>query len=184
MGIGLVIAFWAMIGSIILASYLLLSRLGKRSPHALLLKKVLGASVAAFGIVIVLMVVINVAQGFLPRRVFESSFGFDPPSDVVEVKGKRFVFGDSGSAYLRFRADKRTVEQIIGSRFVEIDERRFRSQSASALESAPSYWQPFEGKATRYYEADRFDDSFGFSYAVLSYDESNSVAHFYWVGVD
>jgi len=142
------------------------------------------ASVAAFGLVVVLLVVIDVAQGFLPRRVFESAFGFAPPPDVLELEGRRFVFGDSGSAYLRFRADKRTVKKLVGSRFIEIDEKRFRSQSASALKSAPSYWRPFEGKATHYYEAGRFDDSFGTSYAVLSYDEADHVAHFYWVGVD
>jgi len=184
MGIGFVTIFWAIIGSIVLASYLLLSHLGKNSSRALLLRKVLVASVAAVGIPIALWVIINFAQGFFPSHVFESSFGFAPTSDVVELKVEKSTFGDSGSVYLRFRANKQTVERILGSRFVEIDENRFRSQTVSALKSAPSYWQPFDGKPTHFYEAYRFDNSFGFSNAVLSYDELNGMVHFYWVGVD
>ena len=184
MGIGFVIIFWAAVGSIILASYLLLSHLGKKSSRALLLRKVLVAVVAAIVVPIALLVSINFAQGSFPSHVFESSFGFAPTSDVVELKGEKSTFGDSGSAYLRFRANQQTVERIIGPRFVEIDENRFRSQTASALKSAPSYWRPFDGKPTHFYEAYRFDNSFGFSNAVLSYDESNDMVHFYWIGVD
>jgi hypothetical protein len=184
MGIGFVIIFWALVGSIILASYLLLSHFGRQSSRALLLRKVLVATVAAVGIPIALLVSINFAQGFFPSHVFESSFGFVPTSDVVELKGEESTFGDSGSAYLRFRANKQTIVRIIGSRFVEIDENRFRGQAASALKSAPNYWRPFDGKPTHFYEAYRFDNSFGFSNAVLSYDESNGMVHFYWVGVD
>ncbi len=39
MGIGFVIIFWAIIGSIVLTSYLLLSHLGKKSSRTLLVKK-------------------------------------------------------------------------------------------------------------------------------------------------
>ncbi len=184
MGIGFVIIFWVIVGSIIMASYVLLSHLGKKSSRALLLRKVLVASVAAVGIPISLLVSINFAQGFFPSHVFESSFGFASTPDVVELKGEKSTFGDSGSAYLHFRANKQTVERIIGSRFLEIDENRFRSQAASALKSAPSYWRPFDGKPAHFYEAYRFDNRFGFSDAVLSYDESNGMVHFYWTGVD
>ncbi|MBA2734049.1 MAG: hypothetical protein H0U54_14360 [Acidobacteria bacterium] len=184
MGIGFVIIFWAIIGSIVLASYLLLSHLGKKSSRALLVKKVLVAFVAAVVIPIALWFVINFARGSFPSHVFESSFAFAPTSDVVELEGEKSTFGDSGSTYLRFRANKQTFERITGLRFVEIDEKRFRSQSTAALKSAPSYWRPFEGEALHFYEAYKFDESFAFSNAVLSYDESSYVVHFYWIGID
>jgi hypothetical protein len=176
--------FWAIIGGILLASYLLLSHLGEKSSFVELLKKVFVAFVAAVGIPVALLIVVSFALDYFPGHVFKSSFEFAPTSDVTELMGKKSRFGDSGSTYLRFHANKRTLERIIGSRFVEIDENRFRRQTEAELEYAPDYWHPFEGKPTHFYEANKFDESFGFNYAVMSYDETNGLIHFYWTGVN
>src|SRR3712207_2284475 len=118
MGTGFVIMFWAIVGGILLASYLLLSHLGKKSSLAELLKKVFVAFVAAVGIPVALLTVGSFALDLFPSHVFKSSFGFAPTSDVTELRGKQSRFGDSGSTYIRFRANKPTLERIIGSRFV------------------------------------------------------------------
>lgn len=183
MGIGFVMMFWTALGSIILASYLLLSRSRENSSRALSLKKALAIFSVVVGIPIALLVAVNI-PGFFPGHVFESSFGFAPTPDVTELKGVKSTFGDSDSAYLRFRANKQTIERIIGSRFFETDENGFRNRAASALNSAPSYWRPFEGKPTRFYETYGFNGEFGSSNAILCYDESSGIAHFYWIGAD
>ncbi|MGH9754710.1 MAG: hypothetical protein ACREA2_18180 [Blastocatellia bacterium] len=184
MGIGFALMFWVVIGSVVLASYLLLSRLERRYPFATELKQVLVVIVAVVGIAAALSVTVNIVRGCFPGLVFESSFGFPPTSDVKELKGRRFIFGDSGDAFLRFHASKQTIERIVtGARLYQINENMFRRQAPSDLAS-PSYWRPFEGKPALFYESQWFDDSFGVSNAILCYDESIGVAHFYWIGVD
>jgi len=72
---------------------------------------------------------------------------------------------------------------VTGKRLYEIDENMFRGQ-APPDSASRSYWKPFDGKPTLFYESQWFDDAFGSSRAILCYDESAGVAHFYWIGVD
>ncbi len=184
MGIGIVLVFWAIVGGFLFAVYLALSHFGKQFPFAALLKKVMSVGVAAIGIPIALLIIISFALNFFPSHIFKSSFGFAPPPDVVDLKGAKSVFGDSGYARLRFRASRETVNRIIDSRFVEVSGEGFKHSGFLSLDSAPSYWRPLEGKSVRFFESDRFDDSFGSSNASLSYDESSGTVHFYWIGID
>lgn len=180
MGIGFVLTLWAVIGIIILASYLLLSRLGRRYPFAAETKRAIVPLFAAVGMTVALVITVNIVRDLFPAQVFESVFGFPPTSDVKELEGRRFIFGDSGDAFLRFRADKQTIERIVtGARLYKITEDTFKSRASSQ-----SHWKPFEGKPTLFYESQSFDDSFGYSSAILCYDGSTGLAHFYWVGVD
>ncbi len=178
MGIGFVLTIWLAICGVITAAYLLLFR----SRVATSLKKATAIFGAVIGVVIALNIVIRIPDCF-PSYVYESSFGIAPTPDVLELKGYRFKFGDSGDAFLRFRANKQTIEGIVArTRLYGINEIMFKRQTDSI--SPPSYWKPFEGKPKLFYESNRFDDSFGSSRAILCYDESNEVAHFYWIGVD
>ncbi|HEY9403322.1 MAG TPA: hypothetical protein VIQ24_11700 [Pyrinomonadaceae bacterium] len=178
MGIGLVILFWAVAAMLLLAAYLGLSWAGRRSQRAKLLKRVFVAAVAALLIPVAILVALNFAGNFFPGSVFKSSFGFSPPSDVTELKGRKVVFGDAGETYLRFKAGKPTVERIVGQRF------RVHAGAISFPTPTPDYWKPVPTASTRYFRADHFDDSFAFSQAFLIYDEATGVVHFHWSGVD
>jgi len=46
----------------------------------------------------------SVSQPLFPVGCFQSNLGFFPPRDVVELHGRQLIIGDSGEAYLRFRA--------------------------------------------------------------------------------
>ncbi|HEV2801339.1 MAG TPA: hypothetical protein VGW12_12620 [Pyrinomonadaceae bacterium] len=180
MGIGLVIFFWTVVGAVLLAVYFGLASLSRTSPRAQVLKKALVAAVAAILIPVVTLVAFDFARGFFPGSVFQLSFGFSPPPDVTELKGRRTIFGDAGDIYLRFKADKTTVERIISARFQE----HAGSLLPDALTGTPDYWKPVRTASTRYFRADHFDDSFASSQAILIYDEATGVVHFHWSGVD
>jgi hypothetical protein len=130
------------------------------------------------------MTVLSFAQNQFPSHVFKSSFGFDVPSDVTELKGGKSVFGDSGSIELEFRADKETIQKIVGSRFLETNEQRFKSQCHCILKPNPTQQNSAEDEQITYYEASHFDDSFAASRALLSYNETTKETRFFWTGVD
>jgi hypothetical protein len=183
MGIGIVALFWAFVGAFLLAGYLLLALLGKRFPTATRLKDVLVAGAAAVVITVALILGITFALNLIPGHVFRSSFGFSPTSDVLDLRGRKFTFGDSGDTYLRFRASKETVNRILDSRFLELRQDEIRGYGFPWKDSAPSYWQPPNGASVHFFHATQFDDSFGSSEAFLN-DESTGSVHFYWIGVD
>ncbi len=176
MGIGIVLLFWALVGGITMAFYVLSRNRSKK------IAKIISGAILAPIAFLLLVVSINYFQSLFPSRIFESSFGFPPTTDVAELKGESSTFGDSSSVVLRFRANKQTVVKILGSRFAEIDKETFRLHSA--VFSSPDNWRSLESKTTRYYKSDNFDESYGSSSAVLSYDESLKLAHFYWIGID
>ncbi|HZG50589.1 MAG TPA: hypothetical protein VEZ40_00515 [Pyrinomonadaceae bacterium] len=178
MGIGLIILFWVAVAALLLAAYLGLARASRRWPRARSLKKVFVAVVAALVVPVIILAALDFAGNFFPGRVFKASFGFSPPPGVAELEGRKVVLGDGGEAYLRFKADKPTVERLIGGRF------RLHAGMPSFPPSTPDYWKPVSTPSTRYYRADRFDDSFAFSQAFLIYDEATGVVHFHWSGVD
>ncbi len=181
MGIGFVILIWLIVGGVLLAVYRGLSGLARRSPRAALLKRVLVALVAAVAIPVSALMAFNFAQGYFPASVFEASFGFRPPPDVKVLEGRRSVFGDSGAAYLRFRASRQTVERIVNPRFSEISRAEFVA-AINAPETEEVRTQA--GASTRYFRASHDDDSFASSQAYLSYEETTGQVYFQWSGVD
>lgn len=183
MGIGLVILFWIVVAGFLLAVYLALSAFAKTRPRAALLRKVFVAFAAALAIPLGLLALLNFSAGFFPSHVFRSSFGFFPPADVTELKGSQSSFGDSGSAYLCFRADKVTVEKIIRSR-------RFVEDEAAGLKTGDlpdrqrdCRW-PGSGSVLRRFTLTDADDTFQHSYGVLLYEESTGRVYFQWEGID
>jgi hypothetical protein len=180
-GIGCVFVFWSLVGCVLLAVFFALHFVGKRIPIAALFKKVMLAAICAIAIPVALIGVTGYALDFLPSHVFRSSFGFAPTSDVVELKGRKFAFGDSADAYLRFRANKVTVDRIIGDRFEEVSSEQ---RGSNGFENAPDYWQPPRGRTMRFYHSSQLNDGFGWNQAVLAYDEQTGTVYFYWTGVD
>ena len=183
MGIGFVILLWSIVGVLLLAVYLILSVLRRGFAIAGHMRRVMVAAVAAIAIPFGLLVVINFVLGFFPSHVFKTSFGFWPSHDVVELKGKELLIGDSGEAYLYFRADKETVHRIVSSRFLELSEPDSLMHFPSP-EPLPAYWRPPAGQSVHVFKSDHFDDRFGFSQAFLIYEESSGTVYFYWTGVD
>ena len=184
MGIGFVIIIWAILGSLLLACYFLLSHFETKFAFASRLKSIFVPCVIAIAIPVAIMTIISFAQNQFPSYVFKSSFGFDAPSDVTELKGGKFVFGDSGSIELEFRANKETIQRIVTSRFLESNEQIFKSQCNCTLKPDSTQRSLVEGEQSTYYEAPHFDDSFAASRALLSYNEATRETRFFWTGVD
>lgn len=183
MGIGFVFLVWVAAAILLLAAYLILSALAKKFPRAALLRKVFVAFVAALAIPLALWVTFNFVAGFFPSRVFESSFGFSPPSTVSELKGSESDFGDSGSAYLCFRTDEATFEKIIRSRpFIEV---RPDEMKADYHGGGPNdCWKPDAGSKTRRFEVSNLPVAYQHAGGELLYDESTGRVYFQWDGVD
>ena len=167
-----------------MACYFLLSRLETKFAFASRLKSIFVACVIAVAVPVALMTFISFAQNQFPSYVFRSSFGFDAPSDVTELKGGKSIFGDSGSIELEFRANKETIQRIVASRFLETNEQSFKSQCNCQLKPKSAQQNSVEDKQNTYYEAAHFDNSFGISRALLSYNEATKETHFYWTGID
>lgn len=188
MGIGFVIFIWAIIGLLALAFYLLLVLLARWSPAAATLKRVMPITVAAVAIPIVLVIMVNYGLDLLPSHVFKSSFGFAAPADVKELQGRRFILGDGGDAYLRFRASAATVDRIVAGRFVEVVGSETKCDQFFAADELSPDWQPPGGKSVRCFRAlsreDGFGSGFGSNSASLLYDPQSGTAYFHWSGID
>ena len=164
--------------------YFLLSRLETKFASASRLKSIFVPCVIAIAVPVAIIMIVSFAQNQFPSYVFESSFGFNVPSDVTELKGGKVVFGDSGSIELEFRANKETIQKIVASRFLETSEQSFKSQCNCVLKPKPAQQSSVEDKQNTYYEASHFDNSFAVSRALLSYNETTKETRFYWTGVD
>lgn len=182
------ILLWAAVGVLIVSFYLLLRLLGRRYPAAAAVSKVLPVAVAAVAVPVALLVVINFARDFFPGHVFKSSFGFAAPPDVVDLQGRRFYLGDGGDAYLRFRASKTTVDQIVAGRFDEVPGDGNRCNQIFAAGQLPRDWQPPTGEAVHCFRSldrkDGFGSGFSSNSASLIYDPRNGTVYYYWSGID
>ena len=170
------ILFGAIVASLSLACCVALWIYGRRSRNWFPLKTAIAIVVTLF-----LLVGLTYGAGFVPSYAYYHHFGLAPTSDVTGLRGYTFSIFDGGQAYLRFHASPETAGRIVGSRFVEVDEREFRRE----VRSPPPWWRPFDGKTSRFYKAESFNNDFSnISRAILSYDDSSGVVHFQWVGVD
>jgi hypothetical protein len=143
------ILFGAIVAGLFLAGCAALWIHGRKSRNWSLLKTAIAIAVTFF-----LHVGLTYGAGFVPSYAYYHHFGFSPTNDVTGLRGYTFSIFDGGQAYLRFHASPETVGRIIDSRFVEVDEVEFRREA----QSPPPWWRPFDGKPSRFYKAEGFNN--------------------------
>lgn len=108
-----------------------------------------------------------------PPHVFKESFGFYAPKATKFDSGYWSIFGDSGSAELKFFTDTNTFQQIIATGFVEITIEEF-AQSGNNSTNSPS----------RYFKKDPFGKHFSRDVAYITINDTNGAVYFHWSGID
>ena len=118
-----------------------------------------------------------------PRNVYQDTFGFAPSSDVANLNSSYFMFGDSASTYLYFKASPATIKRIAANGLKRIPS----SQYDSYLSDAPSWWKPRVTKTTQIFVSSHHggassteteDDE------TLLYDPATRDAYYSYIGID
>lgn len=126
MGLGFVIFFWLLFFVTVLIIFSILWLLAKKYCYAKVLQNVFKKVV----LVVFTLMLIGTTYGvidfslqkFFPSLIFSRYLGFSPTDDVKELQGSVKIFGEGGlgEIFLKFKADKETVEKIIDKKmFVE-----------------------------------------------------------------
>jgi len=117
-----------------------------------------------------------------PPKVFERTFGFAPTGDVREIQSQYWYFGDTGSTYLKFKAEPQTIQRIVK---IGLDQRPIPEvNNYLSAESDPQWWQPQPGSITHFYmQANRLKD-FASENEMLCYDERTQQAYYMFLGID
>lgn len=96
-------------------------------------------SIPAFAFLLVLLLLISSR----PADVFKSAFGFPPPRDVRGLKTKRFLVGQSGGCYLRFKTDDKTFQRILDRGLSPAGTNQMNLLTTGAnSQLAPNWWRP------------------------------------------
>ena len=112
---------------------------------------------------------------------YRTEFGELPPSDVSGIKARQIVVGDSGAAWLRFRASSGTIDSLL-SRFSASDRGTF-SQAAYGA-NVPSWWTPDSDKIDLFYTADGWSEHWSHSTAYVGVDRAKGILYFHHSGMD
>ena len=112
---------------------------------------------------------------------YRTEFGEVPPSDVSGIEARQIVVGDSGAAWLRFRASSGTIDDLL-SRFSASDRGVF-SQAAYGA-NVPSWWTPDTDKIDLFYTADGWSNHWSHSTAYVGVDRAKGILYFHHSGID
>ncbi|WP_193210768.1 hypothetical protein [Luteolibacter marinus] len=112
---------------------------------------------------------------------YRTEFGSDPPPDVTDLNARQIVVGDSGGAWLRFRASGTTIDSLLG-KFSATDRSHFAEAGTGA--NVPDWWTPEQDGIEFFYIAENWSDSWSDSVAVLGIDRSKSMVYFHHSGID
>jgi hypothetical protein len=112
---------------------------------------------------------------------YQTEFGELPPGDVSDLEARQIAVGDSGAAWLRFRASSATIDRLL-SRFAVSDQATF-SQGADGA-NAPSWWTPDSDKIELFYTADGWSKDWSHSTAYVGVDRDKGILYFHHSGVD
>ncbi len=149
----------------------------------------IGLSVLATAVVLVLMWLYGVRLSRNPARLFESTFGFTPPPSIELLEAYAELGVDWENRAMMFRAPKDVIDRICAGKFT-LSDRKTCTQvywdNAHNLPGPVRLWSlPAIENADRFYLAKPFDDSFSLvNEATLCYSEKTGIACFHWTGVD
>ncbi len=121
-----------------------------------------------------------------PTDVYEESFGIPPSSDVTQLQGRDYSWGDSGRAYLKFSAAPSTIQRITvkGWRHLSASEAQQETFSSFQQDDTPTWWKPVVGRSSVIYKASKRSGHFSSEYEILVYDESTRQTYYSYSGVD
>lgn len=130
--------------------------------------------------VFVLLVWAVIQYGSKPSAVYAEAFGFPVAADVLELKSKRFLVGQSGGCYLRFKADESTVRRILSRGLTVMDTNHVSSLKRDPRGRVPRWWKLEElgTNAEFYYATFTNKNSYDWIYEYLAYDPSTRVILF------
>ena len=112
---------------------------------------------------------------------YVEAFGFPASPDVSELKSERFLVGQSGGVYLRFRADFATVERIIGRGLLRMDTNHLLLLTKDLRGGHPPDWWGVQalGSGSQFYCATATNrGSFDSVFEYLAYDPSTRLVLF------
>jgi hypothetical protein len=116
-----------------------------------------------------------------PSATFEGVLGFPPSSDVTSLQTSLFFLGDSGVAYLRFKASPATIQWIVARGLTPIVAGTRGPATTSG--KPPSWWRPPTAPTAAY--LGNFEErSFTREEEYLIYDPVTGEAYFRFLGVD
>ena len=97
-----------------------------------------------------------------PSVEFERQFGFPPPPDVLQLSAHSTFFGDSGHVSMRFKANRQTVNRIVGRGMNRMSDAEHQQHFYSKVEDA----------------------DFGDETEELFYNPDTSEVTYEWTGID
>jgi len=131
----------------------------------------------------------DLTMNMRPTHTFSVTFGFKPnkQTEVLETYVENGL--DYGTALIKFRTAKDTIDKIVQNRFNPITSETFQKKYSSSRHNLPAHVQewfnPDYNKPNLFYLAEPFNNSFITVYkAILCYNEETEVAYFHWIGLD
>ena len=121
-----------------------------------------------------------------PPQIFKLSFDFYPTGDVDELRSQYWVFGDYGSTYLKFKANRETIERIAKLGFAKHAMER-GAEKAGAITvggDQPDWWAPQWPAMTHIYSKTNRIGAFRKEQEDLYYDERTQQAYYSYIGID
>jgi len=195
MPITFIFACLAMLGVLLLvpagvAGAVLLAN-GKKK-HALM---ALSVPVAMIALAVLLSLAVFVAAGWhsrivsaRPNLLFRMTFGCRPPASTRVLKAYHKSLLDGATTVMKFSATRETVDQIATRNFVRCDKETFarvyRGNDHNLPQRVRAWFLPSEENADYFWVAQKFDESYAYSTAILCYSEQAQIAYFHWLGMD
>lgn len=137
------------------------------------------ASIPAYGAAFIALLAALWLYTTRPEAVYYNSFGFEPTEAVDSLRSDLSSFADNSVAYLRFRADRETVERIVARGMSPAD------SIPAKRASHPGWYQPpVEGDGVEFFTAERIVQRHASEREELTYDPTTGEVWFYYRGVD
>ncbi len=112
---------------------------------------------------------------------YKTEFGTYPPADVADIQARQVVVGDSGGAWLRFRASKTTIDGLL-TKFTTSDRAAFSRAGQGG--NVPGWWKPEADHVDTFYKAEHWSHNFRYSAAWLGLNRETGVVYFSHSGFD
>jgi hypothetical protein len=119
-------------------------------------------------------------SGTRPSAVYAEAFGFPVSQDVQDLKSDRFFMGQSGGAYLRFRADRGTVERIIARGLLPMNTNHLFLLQQDVRGTQPQWWRVQDlGAGSQFYHSSATNkNTYDVIFEYLAYDPSAGLVLF------
>lgn len=142
--------------------------------------RILGAIPLALFLLFVLGTIYRLCMSHSSSWVYKQAFGNWPGGDVTVLE-KRYRFGsDFTSIYLKCQMTDERLQGIIKQGFWEISRSEFETE---LYDDSPPWFTPLEDSPSAFYLASPYGQTWFSSSeaeALLSYNDANQIAYFYY----